>query len=95
MGDPHGAPHGRVIIMIRGVAISTKVAGAVFAFELAVLVIVALASIISNAGHLSLTPFDPGHFPDPTGRHGQRWWDGSRWTEKVMDGDIPAQADPI
>jgi amino acid transporter len=52
---------GAVIIMIRGVAISTKVAGALFAFELAVLVIVSLASIISDAGHLSLTPFDPGH----------------------------------
>jgi hypothetical protein len=37
----------------------------------------------------------PAWFPDPTGRHGQRWWDGSRWTEKVMDGDIPAQADPV
>ena len=34
-------------------------------------------------------------FPDPTGRHGQRWWDGARWTEKVMDGNIPGLADPI
>jgi hypothetical protein len=23
---------------------------------------------------------------DPFGRHAQRWWDGSRWTEKVRDG---------
>jgi Protein of unknown function (DUF2510) len=37
----------------------------------------------------------PAWFPDPTGRHTQRWWDGARWTEEVMDGNIPGQADPI
>ncbi len=52
---------GAVAIMIRGVAISTKVAGMLFGFELTMLVIVSLAAIISNAGHLSLSPFDPGH----------------------------------
>jgi amino acid transporter len=52
---------GAVAIMIRGVAISTKVAGALFGFELFVLIVVSIASIISNAGHLSLTPFEPGH----------------------------------
>jgi hypothetical protein len=24
-------------------------------------------------------------YPDPTGRHEQRYWDGSRWTENVSD----------
>jgi amino acid transporter len=52
---------GAVVIMIRGVAISTKVAGALFGFELLVLVVVSVASIISNSGHLSLTPFEPSH----------------------------------
>jgi amino acid transporter len=52
---------GAVVIMIRGVAISTKVAGALFGFELLVLVLVSVASIISNAGHLSLSPFQPSH----------------------------------
>src|SRR5450755_214620 len=52
---------GAVGIMIRGVAISTKVAGALFGFELLVLVLVSVASLISNAGHLSLSPFEPSH----------------------------------
>ena len=27
----------------------------------------------------------PGFFDDPIGRHEQRYWDGSRWTEHVKD----------
>ncbi|MCW2938484.1 MAG: amino acid permease-associated region [Actinomycetia bacterium] len=50
-----------VVVMIRGVAISTKVAGAFFAFEMLVLVVVSVAVIIHHAGHLSLTPFEPSH----------------------------------
>jgi amino acid transporter len=50
-----------VVIMIRGVAISTKVAGALFGFELLVLIAVSIASILSHAGHLSLVPFEPSH----------------------------------
>ena len=26
-----------------------------------------------------------GWFPDPTGRHGARYWDGTAWTDKVSD----------
>ena len=26
-----------------------------------------------------------GWFPDPTGRHGARYWDGAQWTDKVSD----------
>jgi hypothetical protein len=25
-------------------------------------------------------------YPDPTGRHQQRYWDGARWTDNVADG---------
>jgi hypothetical protein len=28
----------------------------------------------------------PGHYVDPSGRHKQRWWDGSIWTNHVADG---------
>lgn len=27
-----------------------------------------------------------GWYPDPSGRHQQRYWDGSRWTEHAYDG---------
>lgn len=50
-----------VILMIRGVSVSTKVAGFFFAFEITVLIIVAVVAIIQNGGHLSLTPFEPSH----------------------------------
>jgi hypothetical protein len=29
-----------------------------------------------------------GWHGDPFGRHRQRWWDGSRWTERVRSGDV-------
>jgi hypothetical protein len=25
-------------------------------------------------------------YPDPSGKHEQRYWDGKHWTEKVLDG---------
>lgn len=50
-----------VVMMVRGVAISTKVAGTFFAFELLVLVVVSIASIVDHAGHLSAIPFEPSH----------------------------------
>ncbi len=50
-----------VIMMIRGVSVSTKIAGLFFAFEMLVLVVVSVAAIISNGGHLSFTPFEPSH----------------------------------
>ena len=30
--------------------------------------------------------FPPGWYPDPTGRHDHRWYDGARWTDHVGDG---------
>jgi amino acid transporter len=50
---------GAVVMMIRGVAVSTKLAGFFFGFELLVLVIVAVATLIKDGGHLSATPFYP------------------------------------
>ncbi|HXY42804.1 MAG TPA: APC family permease [Acidimicrobiales bacterium] len=49
-----------VAMMIKGVSISTKVAGTFFSFELAVLVIVSIAALI-KAPHLNFTPFEPSH----------------------------------
>jgi len=52
---------GAVAMMIRGVAVSTKLAGFFFGFEMVVLLIVAVATLIKNGGSLSLAPFDPHH----------------------------------
>lgn len=39
-----------------------------------------------------------GWYPDPTGRHQNRWFDGNDWTDQVADGQVvasdPVQADP-
>jgi amino acid transporter len=50
-----------VYMMIRGVSVSTKIAGFFFVFEMLVLVVVSVAALIKNGGHLSLTPFEPSH----------------------------------
>jgi amino acid transporter len=50
-----------VLMMIRGVAVSTKLAGLFFGFELLVLVVVSVAALIKNGGHLSFVPFEPSH----------------------------------
>jgi amino acid transporter len=52
---------GAVVMMVRGVGVSTKLAGAFFGFEMLVLVVVSVVVIIQNAGHLSFTPFEPSH----------------------------------
>ncbi len=53
---------GAMFMMFRGVAVSTKLAGFFFAFEMLVLVVVSPAALIKNGGHLSGAPFDPHHF---------------------------------
>src|SRR5690349_24615244 len=50
---------GAMVMMFRGVAVSTKLAGFFFAFELAVLLVVAIATLVNNGGHLSCAPFEP------------------------------------
>jgi hypothetical protein len=37
---------------------------------------------------------DLGWYPDPSGRHEQRFFDGVRWTDHVSDGNVPG-IDPI
>jgi amino acid transporter len=50
---------GAMIMMFRGVAPSTKLAGFFFGFELLVLLVVAVAVLIKHGGHLSGVPFEP------------------------------------
>jgi amino acid transporter len=52
---------GAMFMMFRGVAVSTKLAGFFFGFELLVLLVVAIAVLIKNGGHLSTVPFQPSH----------------------------------
>ncbi len=52
---------GATVMTIRGVSVSTKLAGLFFAFEMLVLVIVSVAILIKHGGHLSLVPFEPSH----------------------------------
>jgi amino acid transporter len=52
---------GAMFMMFRGVAVSTKLAGFFFGFELLVLVVVSIATLAKNGGSLNGTPFEP-HF---------------------------------
>src|ERR1700728_945942 len=50
-----------MVMMYRGVAVSTKLAGLFFSFEMLVLVVVSVAALIKNGGHLSAGPVAPSH----------------------------------
>src|ERR1700689_3446644 len=50
---------GAVVMMLRGVGVSTKLAGFFFGFEMLVLLVVSVVSLIKNGGHLSIAPFEP------------------------------------
>src|SRR3984885_9816436 len=50
---------GAMFMMFRGVGVSTKLAGLFFGFELLILVVVSVATLIKNGGHLRFTPFEP------------------------------------
>src|SRR3984885_12702255 len=52
---------GAIMMMVRGVAVSTKLAGLFFGFEMLVLVVVSVAALIKHGGHLSAVPFEPSH----------------------------------
>src|SRR6266851_462929 len=52
---------GAVVMMIRGVAVSTKLAGFFFGFEMLVLIVVSIALLIKNGGSLNLSPFNPSN----------------------------------
>jgi amino acid transporter len=53
---------GAIVMMVRGVAVSTKLAGFFFGFELLVLLVLAIATLIKDGGHLSGAPFNPHNF---------------------------------
>lgn len=38
--------------------------------------------------------FAPAWYPDPTGLHDHRWWDGEEWTAHVADAGV-ASTDPL
>ena len=46
-------------MMVRGISVSTKLAGFFFAFEMLVLVVVSIAALIKFHGHLTMAPFNP------------------------------------
>jgi amino acid transporter len=52
---------GAIVMMVRGVAVSTKLAGFFFGFEMLVLIVVSVAALIKHGGHLSAVPFEPSH----------------------------------
>jgi amino acid transporter len=52
---------GAMVMMVRGVAVSTKLAGFFFAFELLILLVVSIATLIKHGSHLSAIPFEPKH----------------------------------
>ena len=47
-------------LIVRGVGLSTKTAATFFAFELGLVLIVAVVLLIDNSGSINLHPFDPG-----------------------------------
>jgi hypothetical protein len=53
---------GAVLMMIRGVAVSTKLAGIFFGFEMLVLVVVSIAALVKNHGRLSAAPPLPFYY---------------------------------
>jgi len=50
-----------VAMMVRGIAVSTKLAGLFFGVEMLVLVVVSIVAIAKHGGSLSATPFEPSH----------------------------------
>ncbi|WP_020140653.1 APC family permease [Streptomyces sp. 351MFTsu5.1] len=50
-----------VVLMLRGIVVSTKWAGYFFGVEMLMLVVVSVAAIVEHRGNLSAAPFLPGH----------------------------------
>ncbi|MGW2829816.1 APC family permease [Streptomyces sp. NPDC001286] len=50
-----------VVLMLRGIVVSTKWAGYFFAVEMLVLVVVSVAALVEHHGNLSAAPFLPDH----------------------------------
>jgi amino acid transporter len=46
-------------MMVRGISISTKLAGFFFAFEMIIMIIVSIVSLVKFHAHINFTPFEP------------------------------------
>jgi hypothetical protein len=46
-------------------------------------------AIDGSSGEVTFTGVAPGWLTDPSGRHEQRYWSGSEWTEHIRDGGVP------
>jgi hypothetical protein len=49
---------------------------------------------VGSSHDVTFTGIAPGWLVDPTGRHEQRYWSGSAWTEHVMDRGVPGTDPP-
>ncbi|HEX4126780.1 MAG TPA: DUF2510 domain-containing protein [Acidimicrobiales bacterium] len=47
------------------------------------------AAVDDQSGKVGFTGIAPGWLIDPSGRHQQRYWSGSEWTEHVTDRGVP------
>jgi hypothetical protein len=47
-----------------------------------------------SSGEVTFTGIAPCWLTDPTGRHEQRYWSGSEWTEHVTDDGVPGTDPP-
>lgn len=54
----------------------------------------AAADVDATPGQVAFTGIAPGWLIDPSGRHEQRYWSGSEWTEHVRDGGVPSTDPP-
>jgi amino acid transporter len=48
-------------LIVTGAKPSTRVAAALFVFQVALLLVVSIALLIQHSGHINLSPFDPSH----------------------------------
>ena len=51
-------------------------------------------AVDGSSGQVTFTGIAPGWLTDPSGRHEQRYWSGSEWTEHVRDGGVPGTDPP-
>ncbi len=52
---------GAFALIVSGAKPSTRVAAGLFVFQVALLMVVAIALLIEHSGHINLSPFDPSH----------------------------------
>jgi amino acid transporter len=52
---------GALTLIVAGVKPSTKVAAVLFAFQIVLLLVVAIALLIQHSGHINALPFEPSH----------------------------------